>query len=167
LELRCEICGAKIVGKGFKVVIDGANLIVCSRCAMKNPSKIVGYVDLSAPLPRIKRSLSRPLKVARKPRYRRQIVEEIVEDYAERIKVARERMGLTRELLATMVGEKVSTIRRIEAGTLEPTVTLAKKLEKVLKIKLVEVYEEEEISSRKSYSEEFEPTLGDLVEFKD
>ena len=76
-------------------------------------------------------------------------------------------MGLTRELLATMVGEKVSTIRRIETGTLEPTVTLAKKLEKILKIKLVEVYEEEEISSRKSYSEEFEPTLGDLVEFKD
>ena len=104
---------------------------------------------------------------ARKPRYRRQIVEEIVEDYAERIKDAREKMGLTRELLATMVGEKVSTIRRIETGTLEPTVTLAKKLEKVLKIKLVEVYEEEEISSRKSYSEEFEPTLGDLVEFKD
>jgi len=99
------------------------------------------------------------------PRYT--VVEEIVDDYAEKIREARERIGLTREVLAAMVGEKVSTIRRIESGKLAPTIQLARKLERVLKIKLVEAYEESEEYRYSEGEEEFELTLGDIVEFKE
>ncbi len=166
--MRCEICGTEIRGTAYKVVIDGAALVVCRKCAMRNPSAVVGYVEPSPPRAATGRVASVPRRLKRpRPRYR--IVEEIVEDYAERVRRARERLGLTREVLATMVGEKVSTIRRIEAGTLEPTIDLARKLEKVLKIQLVEVYEEgeEEFGYEGGESEEFELTLGDIVEFKE
>lgn len=89
----------------------------------------------------------------------------IVENYGEIIRSARERMGWTRDVLAAMVGEKESTIRRIEAGQLEPTIDLARKLEKVLKVKLIE-----ELTDYGDYSEDYGyegVTLGDIAEFRD
>lgn len=164
--MRCEICGVEIRGTAYKVVIDGATLIACRKCALRNPSAVVGYVS---PQPRTgggpRRATPRVPVVRRMPRYT--VVEEIVDDYAERIKEARERMGLTREVLAAMIGEKVSTIRRIESGRLAPTIQLARKLERVLKIKLVEVHEEGEEYGYSEGGEEFELTLGDIVEFKE
>ena len=161
--VRCELCGREIRGVAYKVVIDRAEFLVCSRCARgRTVVKVINFNQRYS-------DLSKRQKMARRsPRFRREIVEEIVEDYAERIREARERMGLTRELLAAMVGEKESTIRRIEAGTLQPTIKLARKLEKVLKIKLVEMYEEEDLLGGYGGSgEEYELTLGDIVEFKE
>ena len=162
--MRCEICGIEIRGTAYKVVIDGATLIACRKCALRNPSAVVGYIGA-----RTHRGPRRaPLRTSsprRMPRYT--VVEEIVDDYAEKIREARERIGLTREVLAAMVGEKVSTIRRIESGKLAPTIQLARKLERVLKIKLVEAYEESEEYRYSEGEEEFELTLGDIVEFKE
>jgi len=165
--LRCEICGVEIRGTANKVVIDGATLIACRKCAMRNPSAVVGYVSPQqrsggGPRYTVPRRVSTVRRIPRST-----IVEEVVDDYAERIREARERMGLTREVLAAMVGEKVSTIRRIESGRLAPTIQLARKLERVLKIKLVEVYEEGEEYGYGEGEEEFELTLGDIVEFKE
>ena len=96
---------------------------------------------------------------------------EVVEDYPRRIREARERLGFTRELLARLVGEKESVIRRIEEGTLEPTVELARKLEKVLKIKLLvpasEVVEDLELEYESERPELEELTLGDIVEIRE
>lgn len=161
--VRCELCGREIRRVAYKVVIDGAEMIVCGQCARGRT--VIKVINFNKPFSSRER---RGANLKYRPRVRREIVEEIVEDYAQRIKEARERMGLTRELLATMVGEKESTIRRIEAGTLQPTVSLAKKLEKVLKIKLVEVYEEEDLlGGEYGGGEEYELTLGDIVEFKE
>ncbi|RLE61550.1 MAG: TIGR00270 family protein [Thermoprotei archaeon] len=161
--LRCELCGREIRGVAYKVVIDRAEMIVCSRCARGRT--VVKVINFNKPFFSKER---RGANLRYKPKVRREIIEEIVEDYAQRIKEARERMGLTRELLATMVGEKESTIRRIEAGTLQPTINLAKKLEKVLKIKLIEVYEEEDLlGGEYRGGGEYELTLGDIVEFKE
>lgn len=157
MDLRCELCGTSIRGKAYKALIDRAEMIVCSRCVRK-ASSIIEIVDTNVPP-----SSTRSTFVKR--RVRREIVEDIVEDYFERIKEARENLGLTREVLATMVGEKVSTIRRLEEGTLQPSLNLAKKLEKVLKIKLIEKYEEEYTPHEPSRS--YEVTLGDIAEFKE
>jgi putative transcription factor len=62
---------------------------------------------------------------------------EFVEDLGNVVRKAREARFLTREQLAEMVGEKVSTIRRIENNELKPSFELARKLEKVLKVKLL------------------------------
>jgi putative transcription factor len=62
---------------------------------------------------------------------------EFVDDLGNVVRRAREARFLTREQLAEMVGEKVSTIRRIENDELKPSFELARKLEKVLKVKLL------------------------------
>jgi len=130
---------------------------VCRRCASR----------LKAPKLEMPAKKSVPAKVLKPKRtYREPIVEyEVVEDFAERIKEAREAMGLTRELLARLVGEKESTIRRIESGTLIPNLDLARKLERALKIVLVvesPLYGYEESSKEERY----ELTLGDIVKIK-
>ncbi len=94
---------------------------------------------------------------------------EVVPDYAERVRRARERLGMSQEELAIRVKERVNVIKRIEAGTLTPTVDLAKRLEKVLGIKLLEPVVEEELGAQATRRRrgEFELTLGDIVEIRE
>jgi transcriptional regulator, XRE family len=47
-------------------------------------------------------------------------------------------MGLSQDILASYLGEKVSVIKKIEAGKLKPTLDLAKKIEKLLKVNIIE-----------------------------
>ena len=138
--MRCELCGEEIRGKAYLGVVDRATLILCERC-VKRASKVYGPVGggapRPAPAPRPRPRRARP----RAPRWE----EEVVVDYAERIREARERMGLTRDALAAMLGVKVSVVRRMEEGTLMPTLDMARKLERILKVKLVELVEEERL----------------------
>ncbi len=98
---------------------------------------------------------------------------EVVPDYAERVRRARERLGLSQEELAIRVKERVNVIKRIEAGTLVPTVDLARRLEKVLGVKLLEPVVEEDVelgaggAGGRRRRGEFELTLGDIVEIRE
>ncbi|HIC99240.1 MAG TPA: TIGR00270 family protein [Pyrodictiaceae archaeon] len=91
---------------------------------------------------------------------------EVVPDYAERVKRARERLGWTQRMLAQKAKVSENVIKRIEAGTLTPSIDLAKRLEKILGIKLLEpvVEEEEGYSGEKG---RFYLTLGDIAEIKE
>ena len=153
----CELCGTPITGKAYRAVIDRTEMIVCSKCASKASSIKEVVNERTKP--------SKPKIFHKKKKLRIEIVQDIVEDYPERIRKAREELGLTREVLATMIGEKVSTIRRLEEGTLQPSLNLAKKLEKVLRVKLIEEYEERYGSWESGGT--YEPTLGDIAEFKE
>jgi len=154
------LCGRPIYGKGYIVIVDRAEVLACSKCVKKHKLNVIRIIDKNISMK--KRGL-KPTPKRYTPKKTR-IVEEIVEDYAELIREAREAMGLTKDVLAAMVGEKVSVIRRIEDGSLQPSIPLARKLEKVLKIKLIEeVIEDEEIYRS---PREYEITLGDIVEFK-
>ncbi|PUA34411.1 MAG: TIGR00270 family protein [Candidatus Terraquivivens tikiterensis] len=66
-----------------------------------------------------------------------------VEDFHVRIKNARERMGLSQEELAAQLNEKVGLIRKIEQGEVKPPIELARKIEKFLKIQIIEEVEED------------------------
>ncbi len=138
----------------------------------RTPSTIVPRQQSRAEK-RPKTVLSPVTSSARKVKYRpRTVVSEkeaeryeLVQDYAIRVKKARERLGLSQKELAIRVKESERTIRRIEAGTLRPTVDLAKRLERVLGIKLLEpVVEEGE--SYQTKSEEY-LTLGDIAEIRE
>ncbi|MHB9303159.1 multiprotein bridging factor aMBF1 [Thermofilum pendens] len=155
--VRCEICGREIRGPAYRVRVEGAELIVCSQCA--KGKTVIGVLTFSQGAP------SKPRTAVTRRRRGGEVEEIIVENYGEIIRSARERMGWTRDVLAAMVGEKESTIRRIEAGQLEPTIDLARKLEKVLKVKLIE-----ELTDYGDYSEDYGyegVTLGDIAEFRD
>ena len=92
-----------------------------------------------------------------------QITQELTQDYPNKIRVSREKMGLTHEELGKKINEKASVLRNLEAGKMEPNNQLASKLEHMLKIKLlVPISDEKAVQIPKSANEEL--TLGDIIE---
>jgi len=155
----CELCGREIKGTPYSITIDRVKVIVCKKCASRyrdaQPlSKTTRRQSIHIPKPQ-RRSIPKDLKFT------------VVEDYAQIIKEAREMMGLTREVLAKMVGEKESVIKKIEEGRLIPPIELARKLERVLKVNLV-VEEDLELETYtyETPRHSYELTLGDIVEIK-
>ena len=93
-------------------------------------------------------------------------MEEIAQDYDQRIRNARESEGLSQEELANDLNEKASLIRKLERGDTLPSDAVQKKLERKLGITLSEGVDAEDAeweggSSTGSY------TLGDVVTRKD
>ncbi len=89
-----------------------------------------------------------------------------VEGFHVRIKSARERMGLSQEELATQLNEKVTLIKKIEQGEVKPPIELAKKLEKFLKIQIIEEVSEVEDYQYKPFLSKPQLggyTLGDIM----
>ena len=88
---------------------------------------------------------------------------EFVEDLGNVVRKAREARFLTREQLAEMVGEKVSTIRRIENNELKPSFELARKLERVLKVKLLVEATDEVLERVVTRAQRRGLTIGDVL----
>ena len=151
-DSTCEICGRKNVRA--VVSVEGAKLVVCGGCA--RGKKVLYYLE--------DREMPSDTQHIEKPGRKHEETEEIVEDYADRIKRARQKMGLPISVVAEKINEMESYLERIERGKIAPTFAVAKKLEKELGIKLIEKVEESvapTISGKKKFSE---PTLGDLLE---
>ncbi len=135
------MCGKK-VPKTQKVMIDGAILNVCDECAKfgtpvikKNEYRHVDSIKVSMPEKHDPVYVPKPAK----PRPRRNDDNmEIVEDYAELIKNARERLAMSQTDLASKIFERKNVISSIERGDLMPDIKTARKLEKILGIKLLE-----------------------------
>ncbi len=92
-------------------------------------------------------------------------MDELAGDYDDRIREAREALGVTQEELANQLNEKASLIRKLERGDILPSDDVQNKLEKKLEITLTEGtdIDDTEWSSGSSGS----MTLGDVVERKD
>jgi transcriptional regulator, XRE family len=75
----------------------------------------------------------------RKPVKRENVEDyDVVEYYAELIKNKREEMQMTQDDLAKKIFERKNVLSNIERGELLPDISTARKLEKVLNIKLLE-----------------------------
>ncbi len=118
--VTCDLCGKK--NELTKAIVEGTLLSVCIPC-----SKFGNVVHIDKPT--IKKS-----RFVEIDRY----VEEIAPDFAEKIKMAREKLSLKQEELALKINEKVSVIQHLESGKIRPQITTARKLEKFLGIKLIE-----------------------------
>ncbi|MEN2974065.1 MAG: helix-turn-helix domain-containing protein [Candidatus Caldarchaeales archaeon] len=81
---------------------------------------------------------------------------EYVEDFGRLIREARERMGLTQEEFAKQLNEKVTIIKKIEAGEFNPSIELSKKIERLLKIKILVPSIEEDLEQISKYVEKGE-----------
>ncbi|MEB3825735.1 MAG: multiprotein bridging factor aMBF1 [Desulfurococcales archaeon] len=167
----CELCGRPIYGKAYKVVIEGAELTVCASCYLKilKDKKKAKPVKLGEGKARqITTTVRAHHKKGAARRFRAENYD-IVEDYAARIREARQRLGIDRAELARRVQEREVTLGKIETGRLMPTIELARRLERVLRIKLLEpvVDEdlvEEEDKPRRRLSSAL--TLGDVAVLK-
>ena len=165
--MRCEVCGRKIFGKSYKVMIEGAKLTVCGKCAKHGT--IIWEEKKPKPVkPRTRAPARRsPLRTKSKetPQVAVESTLELIEDFDAKIRQAREKMGLSHEDLGTKINEKVSLLKKIETGKMTPDNKLATKLEYALKIKLLVEASQEKLSQAeiaKPVSREL--TLGDLIQ---
>lgn len=166
--LICEVCGAT-VDIAFEVIYKGSRGYACEKCISK-----YGLV-------RVRKSQSPPKKTSSPILYgqkpvgrvvkKRRVFNvglndvELVEDYGRVIREARERLGLTQEQLAKKLGIKLSYLKKIEGGVIPPPNDLARKIERILNIRIlyrIEEVDEPELSNDK-YSGEEGFTLGDLI----
>ena len=150
--MRCEICGKKVIGRPIRVKIESSIMQTCKECSK------FGKVQKEPPRPIKQRT------APRRPRYREPSYE-VVEDFNTVIRQAREKQKWSREDLAVKVNEKASVINRIESGRMVPDIKLARKLEKILKVTLLEKTEEataEETGSQRVRG----ATIGDIAFIK-
>ena len=176
--ITCEMCGTQIPRNQAKTVyVEGTVLWVCSLCysklsrsrssisISKQSASSQTAINISARRPQYSqlytRGTGRSVGTTRK-KSQDLVKYELVEDYAQRIKSARERLGWSISMLAEKVKESVTTIKRIESGKLRPTIDLARRLEEVLKIKLLVPSVEEELRSSETQTKRY-VTLGEIV----
>jgi len=154
--MQCELCGRECTCR--PAIVDGVKMMVCPGC-MKHGSAVA--VSSPAEPPSRKPILERIKRPKQKDVYK-DMDKELVSNWNEIIKSARQKKGLTREQLGFKIGERTVTISKIENGDLRPSDDVAKKLEKELGISLFE-----EVSSAPSYmtgsSSGGGLTLGDFI----
>lgn len=121
---ECEICGKK-VDTVYEINFEGAQLLVCEKDAR-------GREVINTFGPRSKRDVERERTQSSVPAQ-----EELVDNFGEEIRKAREALGLPLRVLAERISEKESTLTRIEKQEMLPGEKTRKKLEKELGIRLV------------------------------
>lgn len=140
------MCGKE--GPVITAIVEGTQMTVCQACGKFG--KVV-----QKPVARFvqKQAISTP-----------ETPEVVVSDYAQRVRTAREKSGMTQKEFAMMLNEKESIIHKIENGQFVPPISMARKLEKLLKIKLVELEEEEKTEKAQKASGPL--TIGDIINLK-
>lgn len=164
--MRCEVCGRSVRGPPFKVMIEGAKMLVCSECAK------LGSVYWEAKTePRMKK-ISRRLPQSRlaprkQPSLTAEETFELIDNFGAKIKRAREKLGLSHEDFGKKIREKVSVLRKIESGKMTPDNMLIEKLQHALKIRLMVPVSEPVVPAKAmATSHPSALTLGDVAMVK-
>lgn len=128
----CEICGKRMSKPGRVHMVDGAKVILCESCYTR-----VTYSNRRLGKPRTH------IPPPRKPGQRAGILPfsesvELVEGYGNRVRAAREKLGLSQQELAKKLNERVTLIKKIEQETFHPPDEMGRKIESFLRIKIFE-----------------------------
>ncbi len=150
----CDMCGKK-TELMFRTLIEGVEISVCEQCS--SFGKVLRQVKLEQQRPAVKKQIA---ETKQEP----ELIDVIVEDYAELIRKAREKLNLKQEELALKINERESLIQNVERGKIKPSLNLARKFEKFLNIKLIETFEDSKTDVQKIKGEAM--TVGDLIKIK-
>ncbi len=159
----CEMCGKNVTFLR-KVTIEGVLLEVCSECMKFGVESKKEVPKEQGPKPIIAQRLEDREKRGR-PRdvLERLDKEDIVEDFAKRIRTAREKAGLSQKDLAMKINERVTILSKIESAQMRPDEKIIAKLQKELGIVLKENVPD--IVAAKE-SPRTSLTLADLIKMK-
>lgn len=149
--MRCEMCGRET--ELYRAIIEGSQLTVCNSCAKYG--KITGRFTEAAAETRDNRKEAK--KISDEP------LESVVSNFGEILKKKREELGMTHKDFAAKIAEKESVLRKLETGSVKPTLERARQLERMLGIRLVEELKDEQVETKKGSPE---VTLGDVVKIK-
>lgn len=176
--VQCEMCGVE-TSAPKTAKIEGAELKVCANCvefgteirteeSETTTSKYsTSQGSSSSGTSSQTRSTSGSTGGSQPRRDLFDEMDEIVPDYDDRIRSAREGAGLTQAELADQLNEKMSLIRKLERGDHLPSDSIRRKLERELGIDLIEGSEDDVESEWSSSGSGSGVTLGDIVERKD
>ncbi len=172
--MLCELCG-KETPRTRMATVEGSVLSVCGDCA-KFGSEVSSAApvtpSLSSTTPgavRVRRAGNpvvadrlerRQRRMAERDVYAAPAAEELVEDYGERIRAAREAKGWKQTDLGAKINEKASVIAKLETHSMVPPDSLVPRLERALGIRLREKVEPVAV---KKHTGREPMTLGDLV----
>lgn len=154
--MNCEICGKSLKSLS-RIKLEGAVMQVCEKCSglgqkietPKSVDRILGNKVVFVP----KR---REFEISK---------ESVVENYAALVKAARERRGLTQEQLARNILEKDFIIHRIEQARMQPTIEIARKLQRALGIQLITMAAEEKADAY-TVDGQSGATIADFIKVK-
>jgi len=141
--MLCEMCG-KEVESTTRVRVEGTVLRLGPECArFGEPVDPVPPPAHAAPLDRPgaraampPRSTGPGRRLAERDLYTDIGELELAPDWAKRVRVAREHLGWTPEVLGKKLNEKKSVILKLESGGLHPPDALVHKIEHLLKVRL-------------------------------
>jgi len=155
--MQCELCGREITSPRY-VIIDNVKMAVCQECAKYGkpvsppPAERIRKVIVKKTRPRIDEEIFKSMKKV------------LVPDWAERIKEAREKKGLSREELGARIGEPTVAIAKMENRDLRPSDDTIRKLEKTLGITLFQELDEVHLAAKSRSASGL--TLGDLIKIE-
>lgn len=132
----CEICGREVSALA-PIFIEKSTLSVCPVCAKFGRS--VGKPGIApTPVEITQRLQMRSQRQGIRDIFSEESTDAMAENYSSIIKNARDKNGWSQEDLGKKVNEKKSVIAKIETGGMEPGIALARRLERVLGVKIVE-----------------------------
>ncbi len=149
----CEMCGSS----GFlqKADVESVEMALCKNCQKYGTLK--------------QRPSSRNFK--HKRRFER-VELQLKSNFAQTIKAARDKLGMSQEEFAKHIEEKESVVAKWEHGTLKPSIGIAKTLERKLHISILQKESNDTNSKgdqdRPSYKSKKndELTLGDFIKVR-
>ena len=155
IKINCDLCG-KNEDSLARALIEGVELDVCAACSKFG--KVIQPIKRPSPK-------EQHQKIMQRAEPKEEKTELLIDNYADLIKKRRETMGLSQKDFAIRISEKESLVHHMETGHFTPSIPMARKLEKILGVKLVEEYEEKHEASGKN-KKEGGFTLGDFIKIK-
>ncbi len=154
----CDLCG-KSAEQLWQARIEGVTMDVCEHCTQFGA--VIQKPTIS--------SLARATNQGHTQQSKESLPEDVlVSNYAQIIKNARESRKMNQEEFAKLINEKLSVLQKIERGSFQPPITIARRWEKVLNILLIETKRPGDDGTvtdiTKSSNANF--TLGDFIKKK-
>ena len=163
-KMQCEMCGAEAKGPLKRIKIEGAELSVCNACA-KYGTEVQGAPRTSAA--QSVRSTGFQSQGKAPAQRSRDLFDrmggDLIEDYPDRIRDARMKLGMTQKDLALAMMERELLIKKLEKGELIPEDEVRKKLEKILNIRLLDDASSEPTDLHHA---RMTTTMGDVIQIK-
>lgn len=117
----CELCGCQITGEVIPIVVEDVVMNVCRPCSKHGKPYVAKKREKKAAKDVFTLSLT-----------------SVREDYSKLIKEARERLGLTQDELGIKIAAGGSVVKLLEQSKFKPDQAMARKLEQLLGISLLE-----------------------------
>lgn len=165
--MQCEICG--VIRDSMKeVLIEGVKMKVCEKCenlgtpVNRNQSRYQSFSSNKK-----NSGNSNDNNNSNNERNSSNYIEEedlLKSNYGALIKSKREELGIKQEDLAKMISEKESLIHKMESSNIIINMAIARKIERILKIKIIEKGDSSSLEKVKYVDNSM--TLGDLIKQK-